>query len=217
MLDCFEQKSLDLALITETWLQNNADTLETRAELEGNYSLSMIARNRSTAVSNGRRYGGVGIIYKKSTISILEFKLAHPESYEVVGAIAKIHGVPWVLPTPQYHPLRAKQNLEFLYDVINEAKRLHENCGVIFAGDFNQWPAQDLIDEHPDLVEVEHGRTRNGRAIDRTFVKFRRSLTAYGTSKPLDTEGGSDSDHRVAWARAAFSRPENNSLKYSYL
>ena len=223
LFDCFQEKLLDIAIITETWSQGESDCDDIRNQLDGNYSLNMIARSRNVAARNGRRYGGVGIVYRKSTVSMKEFVLHNPEAYEVVGAIAKVHGVQGkflvlgcYLP-PNITPVRARANIEYISDVINEAKRLHEDCCVIVAGDFNQWPAHDIAAEHPDLVEIKHGPTRNGREIDRSFVNFNRSLVEYGTSEPLDTEEGSDSDHRIAWARAEFVKPANDIIKYSYL
>lgn len=100
--------------------------------------------------------------------------------------------------------LRASGMVVYLSDLLAEAKRTLGDILVVARGDFNQWPVQDLLDEHPDLFEVDHGPTRLGRKIDRTSVNFHRSDRSIGTSMPLETEEGNKSHHRVAYLEAAF-------------
>lgn len=75
---------------------------------------------------------------------------------------------------------------------------------IVVSGDFNQWPVQDLLDEHPDLSEVDHGPTSLGRSIDCSFINFPRAVISSGTSTPLETEEGNKSDHRVAHMETVF-------------
>ena len=100
--------------------------------------------------------------------------------------------------------------------MIAEGKRKFPDCSIVLAGDFNQWPAEEIVQDHPELAEVVHGPTRIDRSIDRSFVNFRRSISSSGTCEPLETEDGRKSDHRVAWAEALFEREVNRKLTYSY-
>ena len=221
--DCFLERQLDIAIVTETWFQGDRESAEVTEMLEGLYSLGMVVRNRGQLATNGRQYGGVGIINRKSSSNFKEFKITNPEKYEIVAATGKVHGVKGKLFVlgcylpPNLTPTRARSNLEFISDLINEAKRKFEGCSIIVGGDFNQWPVQDLKAEHPDLTEVEHGPTRGDRAIDRTLTNFGRSIVQSGTLLPLDTEEGSESDHRIAWGSAVFEKQNNDRVSYSYL
>ena len=70
----------------------------------------------------------------------------------------------------------------YLSDLVAEAKTTLGYILVFVSGDFNQWPLDNLLEEHPDLREVDHGPTRQGRSIDRTLLKFPRAIIASGTS-----------------------------------
>ena len=112
--------------------------------------------------------------------------------------------------------LAASGMIEYISDLIAEAKRVLDDPLLVISGDFNQWPIHDLLDEHPDLGEIDHGPTRQGRSIDRSFVNFSRSITESGTSTPLETEEGNASDHRAAYFVAAFSKKQDKKLSYTY-
>ena len=73
-----------------------------------------------------------------------------------------------------------------------------------------------MLQDHPELSEVQHGATRQGRKIDKSFVNFGRSICETGTLKPLDTEDGKKSDHDIAWARALFLVEPSKTLSYTY-
>ena len=221
--DCFVAKDLDLAVVTETWLQDGTETEEITDILKHNYALSLNIRNRGSRARNGRQYGGVGIISRLSRLNMKNFPIANPDDFEIVASVGKAPGVKGKLfcvgcyLPPNITSARAKANVEFISDLLNEAKRKFEGCSIIIAGDFNQWPVGELLDEHPDLAEIDHGPTREDREIDRSFINFSRSLTEYGTLEPLDTEDSNPSDHRIAWARAEFEPNSNKYTTYSYL
>ena len=104
----------------------------------------------------------------------------------------------------------------YMSDLVAEAKRKLGDVLLVVSGDFNQWPLQELLDEHPDLSEVNHGHTRLGRSIDRSFINFPRAVTASGTSTPLETEEGNKSDHRVAYLRATLHTDPVKKITYTY-
>ena len=51
---------------------------------------------------------------------------------------------------PNLTQARVRANIEYLSDVV--AKRQYRDCSILVAGDFNQWPAQELLFEHLDTL-----------------------------------------------------------------
>ena len=84
------------------------------------------------------------------------------------------------------------------------------------SGDWNQWPLAHVLQEHPDLFEVDHGPTRNDRKIDRTLVNFPRSVTESDTLPPLDDGQGWVSDHLVSYFKAAIKKSRQPLVRYKY-
>ena len=220
LVDCFDEKQADFATVTETWLQSDRSTEDFKAEVRERYAMGIISRERSEVAANGRKYGGVAFIYGKATSNFQEFVLDNPDRHEVLASVGRVTGVkPKIFviscyAPPNLPPDRAKNLLEYLSDVVCEAKRTYEDCLVVLSGDFNQWPAQEVVEDHPDLSEVECGPTRGVRSIDRSFVNFNRSIVESGTLPPLETEEGLVSDHDVAFCKAAF--PKNNTEYVTY-
>ena len=221
LFDCFQEKELDLAMLTETWLQDG-ELDQKISQYSDQYALGCITKNRSDAAVNDRQYGGVALMYRKKTSHFKEFELINPEKYEVLACVGGVNGVRGKLfcltcyAPPNITAVRAKQMLEYISDVVAEAKRKFTDCSLLVAGDFNQWPVAGLLEEHPDLKEVEHGPTRGERAIDRSLVNFYRSIEESGTLPPLETEDGRESDHKIAWARATFEKTPSKIISYSY-
>ena len=222
LCDCMFEKGCDFALITETWLQDNRMTDECLTECVNRYAVGIISRNRSICATNNRQYGGVSVIFRRKTTSLTAFPLINPNEHEVVAAVGKVSGIKGkVFVIACYAPPNLTQNkadelLEFLSDVVAEGKRKFPDCSIVVGGDFNQWPAQDLLQEHPDLTEVQHGATRQGLKIDRSFTNFGRSIKESGILRPLETEDGRKSDHDIAWSRAEFRREPSKKLTYTY-
>ena len=220
--DCLTEKGANIAFLTETWFQDSRDQYQALRDYSDRFSLGIINRNRSICARNLRQYGGVAIVYRYATTKLDEFILDNPNEYEVVAAVGKINGIKGKVfciscyAPPNITRARAESLLEFISDVISEGKRRFQNCTIIVCGDFNQWPAEYLLEDHPDLSEVAHGPTRNGRSIDRSFVNFGRSIIEAGTLEPLESEDGSKSDHRIAWAKAKFlvERPSTHTYTY---
>lgn len=105
--------------------------------------------------------------------------------------------------------------LEYISDVISEGKQAFTECSIIVAGDFNQWDAGTLEEEHPDLKEVNHSSSRGNLTIDRSFVNFHCTIKEAGTLPPLETKDDRLSDHKMAFARAEFQKPQIKNLTYT--
>ena len=110
----------------------------------------------------------------------------------------------------------ARSMIEYTSDLIAELKRVHDDCMVVLGGDFNQWPVEEILEDHPEIREAEIGPTRGSRSIDRVFTNFHRSITESGTRTPLETEDGSPSDHRQAFVRAVFPKAQVKTVRYTY-
>ena len=222
LYDCFLEKGLDFAAVTETWLQEGKELQDAESYLRENYALGMIARNRDRAAANGRLYGGVAIIFRLKTVTLKEFKLVNPQGYEVLAAVGKVSGIPGKIfclacyAPPNIPPSRATEMLEYISDVVSEGKRCFPECLIVVAGDFNQWSTDNLVEEHPDLREVEHGPTRDNMSIDRSFVNFPRKIKEACSLPPLETEDERPSDHRIAFAKAEFEKKRSETITYTY-
>ena len=222
LYDCFSEKKLDFATLTETWHQSNRALADTLREYSSRFALDAIVRNRAAAASNGRTYGGVAFIYRKSVASFKEFQLVNREDYEVLATVGKVHGIKGkifclsIYAPPNLTTVRARGLLEYVSDVIGEAKRKFEDCSLVISGDFNQWNIGEIAQDHPELVEVDYGPTRGDKAIDRTFVNFGRAIVESGVLPPLETETGRASDHKIAWAEAKFLTANPKKITYTY-
>ena len=220
--DCIIEKDLDLAFLTETWFQDHRDSYATLSEYSDRFSLGIINRNRSIVASNNRQYGGVAIVFRYKTSRLEEFPINNPDEHEVVAAVGKVNGIKGKVfclscyAPPNLTRQKADKLLEYISDLVSEGKRRFNDCTVIVCGDFNQWPAEVILEDHPDLAEVTHGPTRGTREIDRSFTNFGRSIIESGTLDPLESEDGSRSDHKMAWARAEFQSiiPKKTTFTY---
>ena len=222
LFDCMSERDAHFGVITETWIKDGKQLIDLADDLKNAYSLGIIARNRGPNANNSRAYGGVALVYRLSLASFKHFTFPNPDDYEVLATLGKVKGIkPKIFCLSCYAPpnigsLRASGMIVYISDLVAEAKRKLGDVLVVVSGDFNQWPLQDLMDEHPDLSEVDHGPTRLGRSIDRTLVNFPRAIKSSGTSTPLETEDGNKSDHRVAHLLAAFDVQPTKKVTYTY-
>ena len=222
LFDCISERNADFGIITETWIKAGKQLSDLSEELEGAYSLGILSQSRTNNAANGRAYGGVALVYRLSRANFKLFDFPNHDDYEVLAAIGNVKGIKSKIlciscyAPPNMGSLRAHGLIVFLSDLVAEVKRTIGDILVVVSGDFNQWSVQDLLDEHPDLSEVDHGPTRLGRSIDRSFVNFKAAINASGTSTPLETDEGNKSDHRVAYLRASFKAAIAKRVTFSY-
>ena len=220
--DCFVEKELDFSILTETWFQDGRLLAEKVEEYADNFSLGTILRNRTGVANNGRQYGGVAFLYRKATCQFDVFPLSNPECHEVLAVAGRVHGIKEKVcclvcyAPPNLTPTRSTELLEYVSDVVSELKRKFRDSLIIVGGDFNQWPVEDILEDHPDLTESKHGPTRGDLSIDRTFTNFGRSISEALTLEPLETEDGRVSDHKIAFTRADFPKPKSGKITYSF-
>ena len=132
--------------------------------------------------ANGRQYGGVGIAPRASKTSFKVFDVPNPEHYEVLCITGKVAGIQdkvaaiAVYIHPNYPRQKAEACLDYISNVVSEVKRALRSPTIIVAGDWNQWPVDYVLQEHPEMIEVEHGPTRGDRKIDRFLTNISRSI-----------------------------------------
>lgn len=135
-----------------------------------------------------------------------------------VGTInEKVVVVAAYLP-PNYSHHRAEACLDYISDVISEAKRKFGFPFIVVEGDWNQWPLEYVGQEHPELVQVDHDPTRKDKKIDRFLTNFDRAIVASDTLAPLDYGEGRQSNHLMAFFKAAIPiriAPEEIPTNYS--
>ena len=71
LLDCFSELEADIAVVTETWLQDGDSLDHDLADLEDGAGIASLTRNRDPHPVTGVSHGGVAILYKKR-IGLLE-------------------------------------------------------------------------------------------------------------------------------------------------
>ena len=191
LADCMYEIEASVAIVTETWLQDN-NTDGTAVDVAGEHGLDVYALNRHGAASNGRQYGGVAVFARAASTSFKRLDMPNHESYEVMcvtGRMSKLKekvAVIAVYIPPGYTRMRADCCVEYVSDMVAEVKRRLESPIIIVGGDWNQWDLQPILNDHPDMAEVDHGPTRGNRKIDRFLVNFPRSVVESDVLPPLD-------------------------------
>ena len=211
----------DVSVVTETWMQDRL-VESTAIDVAGEHGLDAFTLNRGVVSANGRQYGGVAIFGRSSSTKFSKLDIPNPDSFEVLciaGKVNKIREKVVVIAVympPNYTRVKADSCLDYISDVISEAKRRVDSPVIMVAGDWNQWNVKRVLDEHPDLSEVKHGPTRGDRKIDKFLVNFGRSIVESDVLPPLDDGMGRLSDHSIAIFKAKFTVLPDKRVSYTY-
>ena len=211
----------DVAVVTETWMQDSSVS-DTTIDAAGEHGLDAIVLNRQIAAANGRQYGGVAIFGRASSTKLKPIEMQNPDNFEVLCAAGKVNKIKEkvvviaVYMPPNYTKVRADACLEYVSDVVSEVKRRFESPLITVAGDWNQWDVSRVLDDHPDLSEVDHGPTRGGRKIDKFLVNFARSVVESDVLPPLDDGYGRLSDHSIAYFKTELRIIPDKKVSYRY-
>lgn len=95
--------------------------------------------------------------------------------------------------------------LEYIGNIVADAKGRLKDPYVVVSGDFNQWDITTALEEFTDFVESSNDPTRGTLTIDRTHTNF-DEITVCGTLAPLYTEDEKESDHLVCYNAAKLRR-----------
>ena len=221
LADCMSELEADVAVVSETWMQNRAAS-DSAIDAAGQYGIDSFLLNRQVVSANGRQYGGVAVFARSSSTKFSTMEMENPENFEVLcvaGKVSKIKEkvvVVAIYIPPNYTKVKADSCLDYIADVISEAKRKYDSPLITVAGDWNQWSVRRVLDEHPDLCEVVHGPTRGDKKIDKFLVNFSRSIVESDVLPPLDDGYGRVSDHSVAFFKAKFRVLADKKVSYTY-
>ena len=221
LADCMSEIEADVAVVTETWLQDSA-VEGTVIDLAGEHGLDSFFLNRSEVAANGRKYGGVAVFGRKSSTKFTRIEIKNPDSFEVLCVAGKVNKmkekvvVIAVYIPPNYTRVKADQCLDYISDVVSEVKRLYDSSIVTVAGDWNQWDVSKVLDDHPDFSEVLHGPTRSDRKIDKFLVNFQRLIVQADVLPPLDDGAGRVSDHQIPFFKTKFRVATERKVTYKY-
>ena len=161
LADCIYEVSADVAIVTETWLQNGS-VENTTVDLAGEHGLDIFSLTKQNISSNGRQYGGVAITTRASRTTFKKVDIPNPEHFEVLCIAGKVKSIREkvviiaVYIPPNYPKHKADACLDYVADTVSEAKRRFPSPMIVVAGDWNQWPMGQVLQEHVDLVEVDH-------------------------------------------------------------
>ena len=221
LADCMAEIEADISIVSETWMQNRAVEGAT-IDAAGEHGLDSFVLNRSVVAANGRQYGGVAVFGRAASTKLSTVEIDNPENFEVLCVAGKVNRIKEkvvvvaVYIPPNYTRVKANACLDYVADVVSEAKRRYESPLITVAGDWNQWDVKRVLDEHPDMAEVAHGPTRGERKIDKFLVNFSRSIIESDVLPPLDDGYGRQSDHSVAFFKAKFKVEIDKKVSYKY-
>ena len=217
LIECFEELSVDIAVVTETWLKAGPDLDQMVSDLSLGSGIGSVVLNRDANPTTGVAYGGVAVFYKKKIGNLKPINYPNPEKYEVLGTSRKIVIIAAYLP-PNYTVPRGTACMEYVEDLIVEVKRRFSDPYIVLAGDFNQWRVEESLVEFADISEVPVGPTRGDREIDRIFCNMGRSVATSGTVPPLDSgPQNTHSDYRIAYSTFRLQRQQTFEwITYSY-
>ena len=165
LIDCFEELDARVRVITETWLCDRMSLEEDVMDLREGAGLDLIYLNRDP-LANGVAYGGVAVVSRTSSCNFKRWDLPNPGGHEVLAVAGSVAGYSRKMVVvagykpPGLAPARARSCVEYISDVILEAKRKYQDPHIILSGDFNQWQIQDAVLDDPNVQEVFIGPSR---------------------------------------------------------
>ena len=196
IINQFQHRYVDLAVISETWQKDS--TGPQLEELEQCAGLTWIAKPRGWA--NG---GGVAVVCSNASGSVRRMDFATPPELEIVWTCFTPHvqqglrvyiAAFYSSNTEEHKPPPALQN--HVMDVISSLANHSGNAHVIVAGDLNHDTLEDLLalDDFASHVTLP---TRGDAFLDVAFANLPSSDCQ--THPPLanDNIEGNDSDHKI--------------------
>ena len=220
---CFINLSITFAILTETWLASGSRLEQDTEHLLLGHGLDIFYLNRPLS-SNGIAHGGVAIVLKTSLSSGKPFLFPNPENFEVLPITAnlfaakrKFYIVAAYIP-PNYTVGKGRACLQFISDLVLEIKRRSTDPYIVVAGDFNQWPVAEALQDYPELVEVPTPPTRDDRHIDKIYTNWSGDIHDSGCVPPLGTDSPAESrtysDHNIQYLCSKI--PRKAPIKWEY-
>ena len=198
--------SLTFAIISETWLAHGSRLEQDAEDLLLGQGLAIKYLNRPPSI-NGVAHGGVAVVTRASITKIKDYSFPNPQSFEVLGTCIsvtnvqrKFYAIAAYIP-PNYTAARGKSCLEHINNMVLDIKRKTQDPYILVAGDFNQWPIGDALQDYVEMTEVPSPPTRGDRKIDKIFINWYEDVIDSGCLPPLETEGENVtfSDHKIQY------------------
>ena len=178
------QNSVDLACITETWL--NPSISDNLTEIPG-YITYRLDRN------DGRQGGGV-IILAKQELPCKPIDLPNPTHQETLWLLYRQPCMPrtltHILIGALYFPPNANSKImnDHILDSLDIVSRKHPNLGILLVGDFNHLPDKPLL-SFP-LKQIVRSSTRGLAVLDKIYTNI-----SHWFSEPITLPAVGKSDH----------------------
>ena len=200
VFDCFEELEIDIMLITETWFFDCAALDELVRDAEFGEGIGMInhCRKKRGRANNG---GGVAILYKKSKMRVVEYKIRR-KGHEIVVAKIKMQNntrplfVVTVYLSTRLKSKGAEEALRIINECIHKIKTENAAPFIALAGDFNRWDCARAFQDFDDIQIITTAPTRGTATLDVLSTNFNNALVKQEVLHPLkNEETGAESDH----------------------
>ena len=161
-------------------------------------------------------------MYNCTRIDLRPVKIVRSR-FEVVAAIGRRVGqrrnvlVVGVYLPPGYDAEDTEQCLKYTNDTLIQLRRRYTDRYIILAGDFNKLDVKAATKDFPDIKVVPTGPTRGRSVLDIIATSAAGDVVDSGTSDPIETPEGVQSDHRTVFCLLRTHRVPNYSVeKYEY-
>ena len=144
LIECFNELTADIAIVTETWFREGPELDIDLHELEMGTNIKAITLNRPPNQRTGVSHGGGAFFYRKSIGGFKKIKIDNPDSFEVLPVVSSLSGTSRKLAViaayipPNYAVPKGKKCLDYIESCIIDIKRHFNDPLIAMAGDFNQ-------------------------------------------------------------------------------
>ena len=190
--ELFDELSLSLMIVSETWLRGDAEQDRVVNVLYGGHGVDLLVRNRRS------RGGGVGILYKSTALKLKEHRF-RKKNYEMLCARGKVVGCSrelYVFAIYVKPSLPAEKKVEMVTLITEELikiKTTNTNPLICIGGDFNHLNTDAITDVVPGVKKLETPPSRGSAILDLAFCNF--PIREVFAGPPLETKTGIRSDH----------------------
>ena len=162
LVDTMIEMNAEVALVTETWLGQQAEQQIT--DMREALGYGCVRRDRLT------RGGGVAIIYKRGDLELQQLKTG--SSNEIVAAIGRRTGqrrkilIMAAYIPPNFNAEQSDQVMQEIANLIGTYKRRYNSPYVLLGGDFNKRNIQRELAVYTDMSLVKTLPTRGDNTLD---------------------------------------------------
>ena len=212
----FEERSIDIAAVTESWLTDGRNLDGDVQDLELGSEVTLIYKNRPARKSTFRRKacGGVVLAFNSRTCSFKERKIAG-NTFEIVSAEGFVEGIRRKIVTyaiyipPQTRADAMRKLCEVIANDISLAATQSNNPLLMMMGDFNRKCFRSAYEHMQGVCELQSGPTRGAERLDLCFTNADQNNCTTEVTPPLESETGTASDHACLVVSVKLRREKN--------